>query len=961
MKGLLRRAQSALTQLKNSPRRRTVYVLCYTALFLLCAVLAFSHFLFRGKGFVWCGGSGNIDGISQHYIALSYWGTYLRDIVRTLLTEGRLSIPMFDASIGLGGDVLQTLSYYVMGDPLNLLSALVPRAYTEYLYHFLILLRLYLAGLSFSAFALQLKKSNRFYTLIGSMVYLFTGYMLYAAVRHPYFSNPMIYLPLILLGAEKIFRGKKPWLFILTVTLAGLSNFYFFYMICIFTVIYVLARCFDYCPKGERKKIFSYLWRFALYALLAVMMACVLFYPSIRTTLNSSRQGTGGSLPLLYDIDHYLRYIYAMPAAIGQGDWDFHGMLPLTLVALFLLFATPRKEHKTEKRLFLLDTLFLLLPFFGWLINGTAYVSNRWVWAYNLLVACICAFRLPALGAMSKKKWLWLLAGTALYAYGAICLKLSGSYYQIGILGVVITVLVCGAVCFVCADRAKREKLLRVALLALTVVQVADIATARFDRGTYADDFVPLGESYHNVLQAQAAPLTALEDGSFYRYEDAFEGDTSRQRNAALVNRGHSTNIYFSLASDTWYDLVRSLGHKDLMVQLQMGLDNRTILGTLTNVKYFTVRQKQSKYLLPHGYGPDPLFTKTIKNSRLYRGKASGTLLPTNTFAYYENEHALPFGYTYDSYITRAEYDTLSFVDRQRALLSGAVLDTDVALTHDTLPAATAALPFTVTCDDTIQQQGDVFYTEEGGEITLTFQNAQANCETYLSIGQLEYEPLSPVALAKQLGYWERLTTRQKWELREETLHYSYPDTIEPRIKMNGLTKCFTYYTPEATYYSGVHSYSINMGRRTTAPGTIVIQLNKPGAYSLQDITVTQLGFEDYAEQVDALAEEHLENVVFADNLVSGSITVSENKLLCLSLPYSAGWRAYVDGEEQEILKTDLAFMGLMLSPGEHTVELRYFTPYLLPGMAMSIIGWSIFLLWYIIDRCKRKQKEGSK
>lgn len=56
--------------------------------------------------------------------------------------------------MGYGADILTTLHYYTIGDPLNLLSALVLPQYTEYLYNFLILLRMYLAGAAFSAYCL---------------------------------------------------------------------------------------------------------------------------------------------------------------------------------------------------------------------------------------------------------------------------------------------------------------------------------------------------------------------------------------------------------------------------------------------------------------------------------------------------------------------------------------------------------------------------------------------------------------------------------------------------------------------------------------------------------------------------------------------------------------------------------------------------------------------------------------
>ena len=55
---------------------------------------------------------------------------------------------MWDMHIGYGSDNLTTLHYYVIGDPLTLLSVFVPEKDTEILYELLIFLRIYLAGIT---------------------------------------------------------------------------------------------------------------------------------------------------------------------------------------------------------------------------------------------------------------------------------------------------------------------------------------------------------------------------------------------------------------------------------------------------------------------------------------------------------------------------------------------------------------------------------------------------------------------------------------------------------------------------------------------------------------------------------------------------------------------------------------------------------------------------------------------
>ncbi len=55
-----------------------------------------------------------------------YFGQYGRTVLRTLLTEHQLVLPQWNFSLGYGGDILTTLHYYVIGDPLDLLSIACP-------------------------------------------------------------------------------------------------------------------------------------------------------------------------------------------------------------------------------------------------------------------------------------------------------------------------------------------------------------------------------------------------------------------------------------------------------------------------------------------------------------------------------------------------------------------------------------------------------------------------------------------------------------------------------------------------------------------------------------------------------------------------------------------------------------------------------------------------------------------
>lgn len=97
--------------------KRSTYFLLYTAIFLICSACIYVWFARTGRSLISTG-----DGWKQHFPAFVYFGQYGRTVLRTLLTEHQLVLPQWNFSLGYGGDILTTLHYYVIGDPLDLLS-----------------------------------------------------------------------------------------------------------------------------------------------------------------------------------------------------------------------------------------------------------------------------------------------------------------------------------------------------------------------------------------------------------------------------------------------------------------------------------------------------------------------------------------------------------------------------------------------------------------------------------------------------------------------------------------------------------------------------------------------------------------------------------------------------------------------------------------------------------------------
>jgi hypothetical protein len=73
------------------------------------------------------------------------------------------------------------------------------------------------------------------------------------------------------------------------------------------------------------------------------------------------------------------------------------------------------------------------------------------------------------------------------------------------------------------------------------------------------------------------------------------------------------------------------------------------------------------------------------------------------------------------------------------------------------------------------------------------------------------------------------------------------------------------------------------------------------------------------------------------------------NSILLLTDTYHNGWKAYVDGKEQEIMRGNYAFRAVCVPSGMHTVEFSFEHPGFSTSVIVSLAGLIAFLLFIIL------------
>ena len=127
------------------------------------------------------------------------------------------------------------------------------------------------------------------------------------------------------------------------------------------------------------------------------------------------------------------------------------------------------------------------------------------------------------------------------------------------------------------------------------------------------------------------------------------------------------------------------------------------------------------------------------------------------------------------------------------------------------------------------------------------------------------------------------------------------------------------------------------------------------GTYSFDSIEINCLPMDNLSKRVDKLKDNGIENTKVSTDKVECHIDVKEPQIVCFAIPYSTGWKAYVDGKETELTQTNIQHMSLELDSGQHDIQLVYKTPFLNIGLIISCLGFLTLITLIIVFERKKK------
>ena len=886
------------------------YLAGYTLLFILMACFIFVPYIQQHRTLIW-----SVDGLGQYLPKIYRFMDYIPSVIKDIL-HGNMNFKQYDFSSGLGATV--AVSY----DPLYWLWLLFRPSQIEAVYSGMILLRFFLAGLAFSAMVLFFGGSHlSAYT--SSMVYAFSGYALYAGTKHGQFLNPLILLPLLVIAMELVIREKRWAMMTILVAVSLLCSYYFLYMNTIAIGVYFVIRIL--CTK-EYRNFITFITRGLIITgsyILGASMGIIALFTSFASYMGSSRTEGGSLDSFLSTTSLFYRpewisdsFISFISDSFTPGMWLKLGFAPMALLALVLLFT--RKSRKELRPLFLLFSLCCIFPISGFIFSGFSSVNNRWCYIYACLVAFILAEMLGRLDKLSADE-LKIMTGIV-FLYGGI-IFFSTKYHTDKVFGafglLTMTLIILYLVNYNQGSlNPVRARSLIMGVTMLTIIFNANMfITAGSDTGTHLGTYVAAGTSKKNMTSSSLKYLDEVtgENEEFFRATNL--RTNGNQRSGSLILGYNDISTFTSTLGSGIVDYNTAMGNCGWNIVSIYSYNTRTILNELAGVRFIGTDSK-TRSCIPFGYH------KVLEKKDKQKTKII-----------YENDYALPLGYTYDNILSSEDISVSSAAEKQELTMMTAIVNSDQGADNSNLDnkkrlnlsAHEIEIKDVSLQGVTIDEDQGLITAEKGGSITFSF-NGEKNAETYVSLkGDIYHEKDAKEHFLKT-------------EIQAEGTSFLYKFRID-------------------SYSTGQEEFLFNLGYHEEAIDSCTFTFQAAGQLKYDDLAIYVQPMDHYPEQAAALREEALENVVTDTNLVTGDITVSSDKMLCITLPYQAGWTAYVDGEKTSIQRINYQYMGLNLKKGHHQIRLTYRIPGIRYAFLITGGGIAVFIVLLLISFILKKRK----
>ena len=559
------------------------------------------------------------------------YAPFVKEFQRNLQHGGSL---LYSWNIGLGNNFASTYAYY-LASPVNWLVGLFPDTLVPEFMNLMLILK---AGLMSAAFTWYLvrkfHRSDYIATVFGCF-YAMSSYMA-AFSWNVMWLDCLVLFPLILIGLEKLIREKKPAMYVITLAVCIISNYYISIMIAIFLVVYYVYYlvCEQHWNNGS-----EVLYSICMFLITSVIAGCMAMFIVLPALFNlfltaSSDSAFPGSFTAYYNLLEMLSksVINTEPAVFSGHFPNIYATMGLFIfVPLYWISKRVPVKEKAGK------TILLCILAFSFMFNVPTYIWHGFHFPNSLPCRYSFIFIFLSL-VMGYQALLYIrryrpseivicsaVGIGAVFLFQALFPEEGPSLgnASAGAAFILAYMIIALLLNYRKVYRTAVVVFLLIAVIAEIIINTNETGYSITSRTVYVSD-----------NEAIRQMLSEVDDGSFYRVEKV----TRKTKNDGTWNDYRSVSVFSSTTVSGNSDLYDDLGMQG-RVNAYSYSGHTPVTQALLGVRYEIAETEQK----------DPLMTEAASCDGYYL---------------YENRYTLPLGF-----LVRREVDQTEIVPSSPFLL----------------------------------------------------------------------------------------------------------------------------------------------------------------------------------------------------------------------------------------------------------------------------------------------------
>lgn len=849
-----------------------------------------------------------------------YYFEGLRDAI-----WGEQSI-LYSWSRSLSGEYMGVIGYY-LASPFTAIVMLLPRSMILGAMLIMILCKLGAAGVTFCWYVQKSRNLKPLHALLFSTMYAMMAYAVIQLID-PMWIDGIVFLPLIMLGVEYLVDDGRKLNYIIPLALMCIAHFYIGYMVCIFTGLYFI---YYLCAGTEKLKyevynVFQVLVRFAAATIVALMCACIMLLPvynSLKLGKFDFSEPNWGFATNFEPLQFFAQLLVCQYDSVNvQGSPEIYcGLLTVLLLPLFYLNdqISMRKKIGLTALLGVMFASMYIHPIDMLWHGGQApnWLPYRYSFVVSFVLLSMAVHAFEKLEGISGKT-----VGGSFFCIFVLIMFIASQnqnegYQHLETMGSIWASVAIVGLYAILLNFFQRDMKKNVFPIVLLVAISGELTYNAVHSLKDIDTEVAYSKrsSYNEYIASNREVVERLYeyDDTFYRCEKTYHRTVNDSLALGLRGITHSSSVM----NTKMLKFIEAMGYSCRSYYSRYN-GYTPLADSILGIKY--VIDKDGDVDGSYQY----LYSDTIKDQQEKE----------QTVNVYENPNALSIGYMADADIQKIAYfGNDNPFNSQNILLSTLVGSTTIDQTSGQITDITNYYKrLEVNPEDFLLQNirisdygAQICYNAEGdGDHTVDMRIEAVNNQPIYMFLKTENE--------KKVNLW----MADQW-------------CDDPTALTN---KDGTNASWVDVYFETDNYCIVNLG--TYEPGQqLTLRMTITDEYTIiKDFYFYHFDYDLYQQDIVKLQEHpwELSEESTTTDLI-GTITAEEGQIMMTSIPSEPGWTVWVDGEKVEWVEIADAFVGVELTPGTHTVRMRFIPNGLPLGIVLFLVGTACSVLFYLYDR----------